>query len=200
MGNTAGSYLYPFEFQHTNTGNIDRLLISPYRRVAGSYWQGTAYRMQIAVDNSFTNGDKAFVEIGVSDPNSSGGGFISLGTEGQDRLVVTSARTVGIGTLDTKGYKLAVNGKIRAREVKVEADNWPDYVFKDTYKAKSLEEIEVFLIKNKHLPEIPTALDIENNGLDLGQMNAKLLKKIEELTLLLIDQNKRLKELESKHK
>jgi hypothetical protein len=201
LGNTAGSYLYPFEFQHSNAGNIDRLLFSPYRRVAGPNWQGTAYRMQIAVDNSFTAGDKAYVEIGVSDPNSSGGGFISLGTEGQDRLVVTSAGTVGIGTLDTKGYKLAVAGNAVAESITVKLRGlWPDFVFDHSYKLKSLEEIEIFLLKNKHLPEIPSAKEVNDNGIELGQMNAKLLQKIEELTLILIDQNKRLKELESKQK
>lgn len=199
LGNTAGSYLYPFEFQHSNNGNVDRLLFTPYRRVAGLNWQGTAYRMQIAVDNSFTSGDKAYVEIGVSDPNASGGGFISLGTEGQDRLVITSAGNVGIGTtLATE--KLAVNGKIHAKEVKVDNDNWPDYVFDESYQTKSLKDLEAYIKKNKHLPEIPTAADVKSNGVDLGQMNAKLLKKIEELTLLLIEQNKRIEKLESDNK
>jgi len=100
LGNGAGSYLYPFEFQHTNYANVDRLQIAPYRRIAGTSWEGTGYRLQFAVDNSFTDGTKAFVEMGASDAsvNGTGGGFISLGTEGLDRLVVTKAGYVGIGT------------------------------------------------------------------------------------------------------
>jgi len=69
LGDAAGSYLYPFEFQHANTGNFDRLQFAPYRRVAGNNWNGTAYRVQFAVDNSFTEGNKAFVELSASDPN-----------------------------------------------------------------------------------------------------------------------------------
>ena len=201
LGNTAGSYLYPFEFQHTNTGNIDRLLFSPYRRVAGATWPGTGYRIQMAVDNSFTNGEKAYVEIAAADPNNSGGGFISLGTEGQDRLVVTSLGNVGIGAIDTKGYKLAVAGSAIATSVTVKMQGlWPDYVFEESYRPQSLEELELYVKQNKHLPEIPTATEVKNDGLDLGKINAQLLKKIEELTIILIDQNKRLKVLEKNTK
>ncbi len=99
---------------------------------------------------------------------------------------------IGIGTT-TPTEKLSVNGKIRAKEIKVETSNWPDYVFKGDYKPTSLQETEAFIKIHKHLPEIPSAKEAEEHGISLGEMNTKLLKKIEELTLHLIEQNKELK-------
>ncbi|WP_214228802.1 hypothetical protein [Pedobacter sp. B4-66] len=105
-------------------------------------------------------------------------------------LRVTSGN-VGIGTVDTKGYKLAVNGNIRAKEVKVETANWPDYVFAKNYRLPSLTETENHIREKGHLPGIPSAEEVKINGIDLGEMNAKLLQKIEELTLHLIASEKR---------
>jgi len=102
-----------------------------------------------------------------------------------------STGNMGIGTTDTKGYKLAVNGKIRAQEIKVEASNWPDYVFAKDFKLPSLKETEQHIKEKGHLPDIPSAAEVEAGGIDLGEMNAKLLKKIEELTLHLIEQQKK---------
>jgi hypothetical protein len=98
---------------------------------------------------------------------------------------------VSIGTSDTKGYKLAVNGKIRAQEIKVEATPWPDYVFDKSYQLPTLLETEKHIKEKGHLPGIPSAAEVKANGIDLGEMNAKLLQKIEELTLIIIDLNKR---------
>lgn len=109
-----------------------------------------------------------------------------------------SSGSIGIGTTDTQGYKLAVNGNIRAKEVKVENSNWPDYVFEQHYQATSLAEIEKFIKLNKHLEGIPSAKEVHANGVNLSEMNALLLKKIEELTLIVIDQNKRIEKLEAK--
>lgn len=96
---------------------------------------------------------------------------------------------VGIGTV-TPIDKLSVNGRIRAQEVKVENGNWPDYVFEKSYALSPLEEIEKHIQQNGHLPGIPSAAEVKANGIDLGEMNAKLLKKIEELTLYMIDLKK----------
>jgi hypothetical protein len=98
---------------------------------------------------------------------------------------------VGIGILNAN-EKLSVNGKIRAKEIKVESDNWPDYVFNTSYKLPSLLETEQFIKENHHLPDIPSAAEVEKDGVNLGEMNARLLKKIEELTLHLIAKDKEL--------
>lgn len=97
---------------------------------------------------------------------------------------------VGIGTTDLRGYKLAVNGNIRAKEVRVEATNWPDYVFEKNYKVRSLESLEEFIKVNKHLPEIPDKAQVDSQGVELGEMNKLLLKKIEELTLYVLELKK----------
>jgi len=108
---------------------------------------------------------------------------------------------VGIGTDDPGSYKLAVNGSINAAEVKVTATiPGPDYVFEKDYKLPTLGEIESYITKNKHLPEVPSAKEMEENGLQLGEMNLLLLKKIEELTLYMIEQQKRIEQLETKVK
>jgi hypothetical protein len=93
---------------------------------------------------------------------------------------------VGIGTTAPK-EKLSVNGKIRAHEIKVETSGWPDYVFAKDYHLPSLQETEQHIKDKGHLPGIPSAEEVKTNGVDLGEMNAKLLKKIEELTLYLIE-------------
>lgn len=100
---------------------------------------------------------------------------------------------LGLGTLDTKGYKLAVNGKVRAQEIKVENNNWPDFVFSKSYVLPKADEISAFIHANGHLQGIPTAKEVKANGVDLGEMNAKLLQKVEELTLLLLEQDKKIK-------
>ena len=106
---------------------------------------------------------------------------------------------IGIGTTDTKGYKLAVAGEMIAERVVVKLQtSWPDYVFKKNYGLRPLEEIEQFINQNSHLPEVPSAQEVTNKGIDVGAMNAKLLQKVEELTLYLIEQNKEIKVLKNK--
>ncbi|TMM52150.1 hypothetical protein FEE95_20905 [Maribacter algarum] len=104
---------------------------------------------------------------------------------------------VGIGTGNPGAWKLAVNGNIRAKEIKVET-GWADYVFADDYVLPSLEEVERHIKEKGHLINIPSAEAIESNGVQLGEMNKLLLEKIEELTLYIIQQNKDQKELETR--
>ncbi|MBK8825436.1 MAG: hypothetical protein IPO26_01735 [Saprospiraceae bacterium] len=96
---------------------------------------------------------------------------------------------VGIGT-SLPTHKLSVNGTIRSKEVIVEMANWPDYVFASDYKLPHLHEVEKHIIENKHLPNIPKASEIEDGGLYLGDVQKKMMEKIEELTLYIIQQNK----------
>ena len=116
-----------------------------------------------------------------------------------DKVIIKNGVNLGIGTT-IPSEKLEVNGTIRSKEVKVEASPWPDYVFTDNYQLTTLKELEAFIKSHKHLPEIPSASQIEANGLQLGEMNALLLKKIEELTLYTIQQSKEIEQQESKNK
>lgn len=106
---------------------------------------------------------------------------------------------VGIGTLNAGTSKLAVEGTISARRVKVtQASPWPDYVFHPGYSPMSLEETEAFVRAHQHLPEIPSAAEVAANGVDLGEMNRQLLKKLEEMTLHMIEMKKQIKALEER--
>lgn len=106
---------------------------------------------------------------------------------------------VGIGTSSTGTHKFAVEGSIGAREIKVEASGWSDFVFEPNYELRTLEEVEQHIAENGHLPEIPSEAEVTKNGINLGEMNSKLLQKIEELTLYMIAMNKEMKELKAKN-
>lgn len=130
---------------------------------------------------------------------------IQIGTFGFVRLTVRENGNVGIGTTlnnNPNNYKLAVNGKIGAQEVQVEntSSAWADYVFEPDYQLRALSEVEQFIKTNKHLPEIPSKKEVEENGHKLGEMDVLLLKKVEELTLYIIEQEKKAKEQDAKIK
>lgn len=110
-------------------------------------------------------------------------------------VIVKQNGNVGIGTTDPT-YKLSVNGNIRSKEVVVES-NWADYVFDHDYQLPSLAETEQYILENRHLPGIPSATEIQTNGLSLGSAQTKMMQKIEELTLYVIDLNKQLTALKA---
>jgi len=108
---------------------------------------------------------------------------------GTDIMTYTPEGRVGIGTNDPQN-KLSVDGTIWATKVKCSLTDAADWVFEEDYELRSLNEVEDFIKENKHLPEIPSAEEFRQNDLDIAEMDNKLLQKIEELTLYLIDQNK----------
>ncbi len=114
------------------------------------------------------------------------------------KMVLNHNGNVGIGTTNPGSWRLAVNGAIRAKEIKVETD-WSDFVFEDDYELPTLQEVENHIKENGHLKDIPNAEEVEKNGVFLGKMNSKLLQKIEELTLYTIQQEKKIKKLEKKN-
>jgi hypothetical protein len=113
-------------------------------------------------------------------------------------FIICPNGNVGVGTFVPGSFRLAVEGKIGAREVQVTNTNpWPDYVFAPSYKLQPLAEIEQFVKQYRHLPDVPSAEDVKD-GIELGKMNAILLQKIEELTLHVIELNKKIETLERK--
>ncbi len=128
-------------------------------------------------------------------------------TSSKPKMVIQSTNGfVGINTSSPQSM-LAVNGDITARKLKVTKIGWPwpDYVFEPSYDLRSLKGVEEFIVKYKHLPDVPSASDIEKGGLDVGDTQGILLRKIEELTLYVIKQqkememqNKKIEELEKK--
>ncbi len=113
-------------------------------------------------------------------------------------LSVVNNGRVGINTSNPQ-YTLDVKGTIRAAEIKVESvDNFADFVFEKNYKLPDLKEVHQFILKNGHLSGIPSAADVKENGMSLVDMQIKLLQKIEELTLYIIKQEEKIKELENK--
>lgn len=113
-------------------------------------------------------------------------------------LLNPNGGNVGIGTTNPGNYKLNVYGSIRANEVVVNTDG-ADYVFAPDYKLLSLHEVESFIIENNHLPDLSPAVEMQEKGMNVSEMQTKLLQKIEELTLYVIEQNKRIELLEKKN-
>lgn len=112
-------------------------------------------------------------------------------SNGTEAFSILSNGNVGIGTTDPK-VKLAVNGDIKATKLTVTQTPWADYVFDKSYKLPTLKEISEFIKENHHLPGIPSEAEVKKNGINVGENQALLLKKVEELTLYLIDQNNRI--------
>ncbi|MDA9316697.1 hypothetical protein N9Q58_02140, partial [Polaribacter sp.] len=108
------------------------------------------------------------------------------------KFTFSNSGSLGIGTTTTGSHKLAVEGSIGAREVKVQASGWSDFVFYKDYKLPTLKEVATHIKEKGHLQDIPSAKEVRENGIFLGEMDAKLLQKIEELTLYTLQQEKKL--------
>jgi hypothetical protein len=111
-----------------------------------------------------------------------------------------SSGNVGIGTTTPGSYQLAVEGTMGARKVQVKQTSWADFVFKPDYQLSPLAEIENYINTNRHLPGIPSEAEVQKEGIDLGEMNKKLLQKIEELTLYMIEMKKEIEQLKASKK
>jgi hypothetical protein len=171
--------------------------------VSGSTNYIAKYSSTTSISNSLLFDNGTNVGVGTATPNTNA----KLDVNGN----IFSSGKIAIGTTDMakiSTYSLAVNGDALFNKVKVKLyANWPDYVFEMDYPLPTLLEVEQFIQKNKHLPGVPSAKEVEKNGLDIGDNQAVLLKKIEELTLyviaqgkLLEAQEKRIRELEKPKK
>ncbi len=131
-------------------------------------------------------------------------GNIGIGTESPNKKLHV-AGNVQVGSMwytpqlpPELEYRLAVNAQIVAKEIKVSDNDWADFVFKEDYVLKDIKEVENFIQENKHLPDIPTKEEISKEGVNVGEMQAKLLQKIEELTLYVIELKKENEKLNEK--
>jgi hypothetical protein len=129
-----------------------------------------------------------------------GASALGLYNNGAWRLIADNTGNIGIGTL-SPDQKLTVKGKIHSEEVIVDLSvPAPDYVFEQNYSLTPLDEVQAYIAQYKHLPEVPSAKEMEKDGVKVGEMEMILLKKIEELTLYQIESTKRLAELEARLK
>ncbi len=127
-------------------------------------------------------------------------GYDQYATGFVERMRVKGNGSVCIGTTSpAAGYLLSVGGKIISEEVRVQLEaSWPDYVFAHDYKLPQLSHVKEFIAQNKHLPDIPPASVIEKNGLDVGDMQKRMMEKIEQLTLYVIDLQEQITDLKAK--
>lgn len=165
--------------EHPAANEYSRLLFTNTN--VGRYW-GIAAR---AGTGAITN--DAFSIYNIST------GFESMVINGAGYVYMPGQ--VGIGTTNT-AYKFAVNGNVRCTEVVVET-GWADYVFEKSYQLRPLDEVEKFIQQNKHLPDIPSAKEVEEKGLRLGDVQKKMMEKIEELTLYVIELKKEIERLKN---
>ncbi len=146
-----------------------------------------------------TDKDMVIEAVGSNDDSDpkiifqTGGGY----TGPQTKMILDESGTLCIGTPNTtndKGpYKLTVEGKILSTEVTViDINAWPDFVFAPSYQLLTLKELENYIKTNNHLPDVPSEKEVKENGINLGETDAVLLRKIEELTLYTIDQEKKI--------
>ena len=147
-------------------------------------------------------GDNGSVTIGATDAQTmtfnTDKSKYAFNINGTNRMLIQSDGNVGIGTT-SPSYKLDVAGTLRAREIIVNTTG-ADFVFADDYRLRPLSEVEAFISENNHLPEIQSAQEMQENGVSMNELQIQLLQKIEELTLYILQQEKRIRALEQVNK
>ena len=190
LGDDSGDGPEDDQGEGTNRYTIDIITIKKNGRVGiGTTTPANTFHVQ---GDSYLSGN---LGIGISSPSK------KLHVQGDSYF----NGNVGIGTTNMGGYKLRVDGQINCTEVvittsvpKGEGGDWPDYVFAEDYNLRSLDEVASYIEQNQRLPEIPSAAEVSENGINLSEINTLLLKKVEELTLYILDLQKQVDELKKR--
>ncbi len=184
----SGHYNNSLSIRQLRLDNIDRESIKLSSTILSGDTEPTNFMHMPYQNSTIVIGEWGAYKKGL------GYGLINKFKTSFENDVYVETGNVGIGTI-TPDAKLAVKGDIHANEVKVDLLGAvaPDYVFYKDYDLKTLTELENYIVKKGHLPNIPSAKEMETNGVRLKEMNLKLLEKIEELTLYTIQQEKQLK-------
>ena len=176
-----------FDFYPNGTGNRAVISLMANSGTPGVTSPNSRLRFRVQGDEQ-----RAYIEINsfaghLGSPTNTLNDLVFNAKDQSNQLFIASNGNIGVGT-DNPMSKLAIEGQVRSTEVKVLSDiAAPDYVFKSDYNLRSLDEVEAYINENSHLPEIPSAAEFAENGIDLGKMSFDLLKKVEELTLYMID-------------
>jgi hypothetical protein len=202
---------------YNGAAKLGEALSTPYTYTITNAAAGTYTLTARAYDNNNLSTNSAAVNVTVTAGNTTTTGWslqgnagttagtnflgttdnvgLQLRTNNLARLHINSDGLMAMGTTTVDAnYLLSVNGRIKAKGIRVQASGWPDYVFAPTYKLPTLQEVEAFIRVNKHLPGIAPAREVEASGVELAEMQIQLLQKIEELTLYIIEQNKKMEE------
>lgn len=177
-------------------GPAGEVRFNPYFGGSGvtllGYFDGKDRQPQIRFDDVASS----FIDLGMD----ADGAFVVEQSDVQVFKVDKNGRAViGYNAPQALEYTLSVGGKIASEEILVDLKaDWPDYVFKSDYKLISLAEVQDHIDKKGHLPGLPAAADVQDVGIELGEMNRLLVEKIEELTLYILQQEERIKALEEK--
>lgn len=145
----------------------------------------------------YYGGGLRIFSMGTNDSTKGTYTWIAKGADGSSStpMIIDASGNLGIGTTVSLSEKLSVKGNVKAQKVIVTQTGWSDYVFTKDYRLRSLQDLETFINQYKHLPEVPTAMEVAAKGISVGDNQALLLKKIEELTLYMIGLNKKNDEL-----
>ena len=198
-GNTLSSSTEFFRINHL--GNIGIGTPTPVSKLEVNGDISLVRTKKIKFLEVVGGGDRAYIRSTNGQNGEDYNSLIFAVGGGSETMFLNAIGNVGIGTMDTKGFKLGVKGKIAAEEVKVALhSNWSDFVFYNDYELPTLQEVETHIKEKGHLKDIPSAKEVKINGIYLGEMDSKLLQKIEELTLYTIQQQKEIENLKKENK
>ncbi|HEX2920401.1 MAG TPA: hypothetical protein VHO50_04465 [Bacteroidales bacterium] len=184
------------KFAIQSNGNVGIGTSSPNTKFH-VYASGGGMEYHPGTDNYFEFIDRYNTQASVNTRFYTRNGYFAFHTGGySERLRITDDGNVGIGTTDPGNYRLNVSGKIRADEIVVNTSG-ADFVFDPGYNLPELAEVEKYIEENKHLPDVASAYEMQTDGMSVSEMQTKMLQKIEELTLYIIELNKKIEILEA---